>query len=331
MSHRVIMRLDMYDKDTVLMALEAGVHGVIVPDSYLEEVQSFARCAFYPCSIVSRINFHTKDDELDFAHALRQTDIEAEMLTLQRGWEIIPVENLLAQSDIAHKVCLEVANLDEARLALGILERGVDTLIVLPEAMPQLREIINLSVNGLKSVSLEKAIICDIHPVGLGHRVCVDTMSVLKFGQGMLTGNSSGFTFLVHAETQQNTYVNARPFRINAGAVHAYAMMPEDKTAYLEEISAGTNVLIVNVDGTCESAVVGRVKVEIRPMLYLEAVTKDGKEGSVFLQNAETICLMKEDGTPVSVVNLQIGDEILCHLDEAGRHFGMRIQENITE
>jgi 3-dehydroquinate synthase II len=39
----------------------------------------------------------------------------------------------------------------------------------------------------------------------------------------MLVGNSSAFTFLVNAETESNPYVAPRPFRINAGAVHAYA------------------------------------------------------------------------------------------------------------
>ena len=37
------------------------------------------------------------------------------------------------------------------------------------------------------------------------------------------------------------------------------------------------------------------------------------------------------DGTPVSVVTLKPGDKVLCRLDEAGRHFGMRIREDIQE
>ena len=84
--------------------------------------------------------------------------------------------------------------------------------------------------------------ITSIKAAGLGHRVCVDTMSMLKKGQGMLVGNSSAFTFLVHAETESNPYVAARPFRVNAGAVHAYAVMPGDRTSYLEELSSGDEV-----------------------------------------------------------------------------------------
>ena len=55
------------------------------------------------------------------------------------------------------------------------------------------------------------------------------------------------------------------------------------------------------------------------------------KRGAVFLQNAETIRLTAPDGTPLSVVSLKPGDTVLCRLDQAGRHFGMRIQEEIRE
>ena len=68
---------------------------------------------------------------------------------------------------------------------------------------------------------------------------------MLKTGQGMLIGNSSAFTFLVHAETESNPYVAARPFRVNAGAVHAYAVMPGDKTTYLEELSSGLAFFLI--------------------------------------------------------------------------------------
>jgi 3-dehydroquinate synthase II len=54
-------------------------------------------------------------------------------------------------------------------------------------------------------------------------------------------------------------------------------------------------------------------------------------EGSVFLQNAETVCLVRPGGEAVSVVRLLPGDTVLCRLDGAGRHFGMRITEEITE
>ena len=67
-----------------------------------------------------------------------------------------------------------------------------------------------------------------------------------------------------------------------------------------------------------------------RPMLLIEAEC-GGKKGTVFLQNAETIRMVRADGRPVSVVDLQVGDKVLCRTDQAGRHFGMRITEEISE
>jgi 3-dehydroquinate synthase II len=164
----------------------------------------------------------------------------------------------------------------------------------------------------------------------MGHRVCVDTLSLFTAGQGLLTGNSAAFTFLVNAETERNEYVTSRPFRINAGAVHAYALLPGDRTAYLAELRVGGEVLITDYEGACRTAVVGRIKVERRPMLLVRARAGDA-EGSVFLQNAETIRLVRPGGKPVSVVALVPGDTVLCRLDEAGRHFGLRIKETIKE
>ena len=89
-------------------------------------------------------------------------------------------------------------------------------------------------------------------------------------------------------------------------------------------------MLVVDNEGRTTVATAGRVKVEVRPMLLIEAKV-GGKLGSVFLQNAETIRLTAPDGTPVSVVALKNGDKVLCRLDEAGRHFGMRIKEDIQE
>lgn len=154
----------------------------------------------------------------------------------------------------------------------------------------------------------QPAVITRVESVGLGHRVCADTLSILRKGQGMLVGNSSAFTFLVHAETERNEYVAARPFRVNAGAVHAYVRLPGDKTTYLGEFKAGQEVLIVDANGETSLATLGRVKIEVRPMLLVEAqvTTEDGvKTGAVFLQNAETIRLTTPGGEPVSVVGLK--------------------------
>ena len=317
-------------KEDVTLALESGVDGVLVEEERVASVAALALCDARADSSMSVIRLDAKADEEEVARRLAA----GEDVVLARGWEIIPVENLLAHPDrrVSDRVAVEVGSLDEARLAAGILERGVATLVLTPEALPDLKAIVAEVKTAQGAMSLVPARITAVRPVGLGHRVCVDTLSVLKRGQGMLVGNSSAFTFLVHAETERNEYVAARPFRVNAGGVHAYALMPGDRTRYLEELRSGDEVLVVEADGTTSLAVIGLVKVEVRPMLYVEAdLRPSGESGGMFLQNAETIRLVRPDGSPVSVVELKPGDEVLCHVDQAGRHFGMRIAEAIQE
>jgi 3-dehydroquinate synthase II len=96
-------------------------------------------------------------------------------------------------------------------------------------------------------------------------------------------------------------------------------------------LKPGQEILLVDSHGECRIASVGRIKIERRPMLLIRAKTRKGEEGSVFLQNAETIHLATPGGRPVGLADLEPGLEILCHMDAAGRHFGLRIAEDIQE
>lgn len=312
-----------FDKGEVTLALESGVDAVITEREHVAAVQALSKTPVLTAEDQPYVLLDSKADEEEAVLLLsRGKDV-----ILREGWEIIPVENILAQSD---RLAVEASSLERARLAAGILERGVKTVVVLPSAAADLKTIVRELKLSQGTMELEAATITAVTSAGLGHRVCVDTMSLLKTGQGMLVGNSSAFTFLVNAETESNPYVAPRPFRINAGAVHAYAVMPGDRTTYLDELKTGSEVLVVGADGSTTLATVGRCKVEIRPMLLIEAEC-GGRKGTVFLQNAETIRMVRDDGRPVSVVDLQAGDKVLCRTDQAGRHFGMRITEEISE
>jgi 3-dehydroquinate synthase II len=324
---KIIFKSVPFDKTLVTLALESGVDAVMVEKDHAEAVRALGRVTVITPEDMPVVELTEKADEDAAVKAIKA----GKDVVLKKGWEIIPVENILAQVD---SLALECESLDRAVLAAGILERGCDTIVVLPEGGADLKRIVAELKLSQGTMELQTATVTAIESTGLGHRVCVDTISMLKKGQGMLIGNSSAFSFLVHAETESNPYVAARPFRINAGAVHAYAQMPGDKTTYLEELAAGVDVLIVSADGTTSLATVGRVKVEVRPMLLITAETKTAngtKTGQVFLQNAETIRVVTDKGEPVSVVTLKVGDKILVRTDEAGRHFGMRIKEEIKE
>lgn len=323
----VLYRAVPYSKDDVTRALETGVDGIVVPAEAVPAVSTLARCEVLADEELVVIALNNREDEDRAAQHLQQ----GTRVMLERGWEIIPVENLLARKPAASPLALEVTTAAEALLAGGILERGVETVVVPQHALGALPAIVDAARSGQGDVPLSEAFVTEILPVGLGHRVCVDTLSLLRTGQGMLVGNSAAFTFLVNAETEHNEFVAPRPFRINAGSVHAYALMPGDRTSYLEELRTGSEVLIVDEQGRTSVAVAGRLKVERRPMLLIRARTAEGEEGAVFLQNAETIRLVRPGGEAVSVVTLEPGDRILCRLDRAGRHFGMRIVEDIAE
>lgn len=328
----VFLRSVPFDMAAVTMALEAGVDGLVVPACDVAKASQLSRCTVVADEDVAKITLQTKQDEIDAAEKIRA----GAKVIINEGWEVIPIENLLAQSD---RVWVEADNAERAKLASGILEKGVEAIVVPAAAADQVREIVRECKVSKGKLKLVRARITRIAPAGLGHRVCADTISILRKGQGMLVGNSNAFTFLVHAETEHNEYVASRPFRVNAGAVHAYVCLPGDRTVYLEELRQGQEVLIVDAGGNASITALGRVKIEVRPMLLVEAETADPdsaggvRRGCVFLQNAETIRLTGPDGEPKSVVDLKEGDEVLCRVDDVsgGRHFGMRISEDIKE
>src|SRR5438034_839309 len=167
-------------------------------------------------------------------------------------------------------------------------------------------------------------------PLGRGVRVCVDTCSLQRGGEGMLVGNSSTGLFLIHAETIETGDVAARPFRVNAGPVHAYIYLPTGTTKYLSELRTGDDVLAVDAKGRTRSVVVGRVKIERRPLLLVEAEIDD-RRYSTIVQNAETVRFVTVDGGSLGVSDLRVGSEVLLRVEEGGRHFGMPIRETIAE
>jgi 3-dehydroquinate synthase II len=215
-------------------------------------------------------------------------------------------------------------------MALTVLERGVQGILLATTDPAVVRSVAKLVKATAGSVGLAPFTVTKIQPVGMGDRVCVDTCSMLENGEGMLMGNTSSAMLLVHAETLENPYVAPRPFRVNAGAVHAYILLPGGKTAYLSDLAIGGEVLVADAHGSAHTAIIGRTKIERRPLLLVEAESGDAKV-SLILQNAETIRLVGENGSAISVVQLKIGDRIMGTVLEGGRHFGMAVKETIRE
>jgi len=273
------------------------------------------------------------DKQLERA-AVRAGKVADYIIAVGRDWKVIPLENLIAElhrEDV--KILAGAKNAYEARTYVETLEVGADGVLLDPrEAGPgEIRKVCEaLERLAVEKLELVLAKITLTRPVGMGDRGCIDTCSLMDVGEGMLVGSQSGGLFLVHAETLESKFVEPRPFRVNAGAVHAYVRLPNGKTKYISELRAGDEVLLVNAKGEGRLGVVGRVKIERRPLLLVEAEL-GRKSFKTLLQNAETINLVGKDGAPISVAKLNPGDKVLVHVERAGRHFGVKVEETAVE
>ncbi len=327
---KIWVKVDPWDKNIVTTALEGGADGIMVPKGYSEKVKK-----------LGRIQTVSEDGDLRLGkdvifYTIKSSDDEDEIIKLGRSkkvilqcedWTVIPLENLIAKGA---EVIVQVDGLKEAETAFGILEKGVQHILFHTTDTVELKKVLSLVGPKEEKILLETAEIREVTPIGMGDRVCVDTCTAMVKGQGILVGNSSSAMFLVHAETVSNPYVAPRPFRVNAGPVHAYTKVPGGKTRYLSELSAGDKVLIIDFKGNVAIGAVGRLKIEKRPLMLVRAAIKD-KEVTTILQNAETIRLTSPDGSPISVVKLGAGDKVLVAVEKGGRHFGHKIDETITE
>lgn len=183
------------------------------------------------------------------------------------------------------------------------------------------------------AVELLQARVTNVMPGGIADRVCLDLTRLLDEGEGCLLGSSAKKLALVLGETALSGYVPPRPFRVNAGPVHQYVLLADMSTKYLSEVVSGDAVLCVRAsDGRCRACVVGRCKVEPRPMLRVEFATPDGERGQLFLQQAETVRLATTSG-PLSVTRVRVSNdpEILVRLAIRGTHVGRSIDAIVLE
>lgn len=321
-----------YKKEIITTSLENGATGIIVSSKDIKKVRALGRIMIISDKDgdlklnkdVVTIEIKNKKDEQKAAQVSQTKTV----IVKTTDWTIIPLENLIAEGG---KIFATVKTADEAITALEVLELGVSGIVIQQDDPRKLKQILNkVASYSSEKYKLEEVTIKEVKPLGLSDRVCIDTTTNMVPGQGMLTGNGASCLFLVHSESLDNPYVAARPFRVNAGAVHAYVLTPGNKTKYLSELKSGDSVLIVDYRGRTIISYVGRVKIEKRPMLWINAEYKK-KNFSVVLQNAETIRLTNKAGKPVSVVHLKKGDKILAYIETQGRHFGVKIQETITE
>ncbi|SEH37856.1 MULTISPECIES: 3-dehydroquinate synthase II [Halopenitus] len=255
-------------------------------------------------------------------------------IVVGEDWTIIPLENLIARVGEETHLVAGVTSAAEAQTAFETLESGSDGVLVDADSPDAIRGAVEArDAAAREQLDLSYATITEVEQAGMADRVCIDTGSLLDHDEGMLVGSMSRGLFFVHAETAESPYVASRPFRVNAGAVHAYVRTPDGGTKYLAGLKSGDEVQVVDTDGHTREAIVGRVKIEKRPMFRVEAEveTDDGVDRvETLLQNAETIKVATSEGR-IAVTDLEPGDEVALYYEDVARHFGESVEESIIE
>lgn len=284
---------------------------------------SIAKSKILGKKVAVRVRVERVEDE---EKAVKAAELLADYIIIDcPDWKMIPLENLIAKMRGKTRLLAEVACSEDARLALETMELGTDGVVLKTSDCNELLETAKITSRRASEVQLVPVRVVEIKQIGTGARVCVDTCDMMKPGEGILVGCQSCGLFLVEAEVHENPFVETRPFRVNAGPVSLYALTSLKGTKYLSELKAGNEVLIVDAKGNSRVANVGRIKIERRPLILIEAELK-GRRIKTIIQNAETIRLVTKDGSK-SVEELKIGDEVLAHITDGGRHFGTLVKE----
>lgn len=248
-------------------------------------------------------------------------------------WKIIVLENILANfKDNLNKIIVFSNIKSEIDIADQIMENGVGGIII-----KHINLFLDLLEENEKNKIIQKklinnlsiAIVTKVKLLSLGYRACIDTCVIMSKNEGMLIGSQSNCLFLVLSESFENPFIKERPFRVNAGSIHSYIKV-RDKLMYICDLQSGDNISIISNHGTEKFVNIGRVKIEIRPMILIE-VTINRNKYTIILQNAETIRLASINNTSIKITNIKCGDNLLVLLNTGGRHCGTEVEETIIE
>lgn len=244
----------------------------------------------------------------------------------------IPLELLIARLEEKQTVLLrKVTSCADMEIAFGVLEKGSDGVILCTDQPTEVMNVHDyLTRQSIGRIDLYPLVVTEVRNVGMGVRACIDTTGLMTQEEGMLVGSTSSGGIFVCSETHYLPYMNLRPFRVNAGAIHSYVWMPNNMAEYLSDLTVGSRVLCVNIHGEVREMTVGRMKIEVRPLLLIKGVAAE-TELNVIVQDDWHIRLMGADGKPRNASLIRPGDELLAHVCESGRHVGIKVKETIIE
>lgn len=247
----------------------------------------------------------------------------------------IPLELVIASLQATDTVLvkkIESSNVEDAVVTLGVMEVGAEGVLFTPSAHGLLdtfvQEVLHKKEQTLK---ISVVTVTKSEPVGMGYRSCIDLATLFSENEGMLVGSTSHGGILCCPEVFHLPYMELRPFRVNAGAIHSYVYNADNRTDYMTELKAGSKVLVTDLKGKTREATVGRMKTEVRPLRLIEAVFENKQKVNILLQDDWHVRVYSAEGKPANITELKVGDKILGMATEPGRHVGIKVNENILE
>jgi 3-amino-4-hydroxybenzoic acid synthase len=244
----------------------------------------------------------------------------------------IPLEIVIAAAaGSAGTIITVAANVEEAQIVFGVLELGSDGVLIPVRTVGEATALRAAAFGTSGEITLVELEVTATTHLGMGERACVDTCTYFGKDEGILVGSTSKGMVLCVSETHPLPYMPTRPFRVNAGAIHSYTVAAQGRTHYLSELHAGSTVLAVDVKGRTRPVSVGRVKIESRPLISVDAVAPNGQTVNLILQDDWHVRVLGPGGAVLNSTELRPGDTILGHLPTADRHVGYPINEFCLE
>lgn len=244
----------------------------------------------------------------------------------------IPLELLLARLQSTKTSILKMVDkTKEGEIAMQVMEVGSNGFVLTTEDTYEILEADKLMAKeSLGKLQLVKGKVVDVQHIGMGFRSCIDTTNILGENEGMIIGSTSNGGLLVSSETHFLPYMELRPFRVNAGAVHSYVWGPNSNTSYMTELKSGSMVLCVDTEGNTREVSVGRVKTEMRPLLKIEVEAQNIRVNTI-VQDDWHIRIFGGNGEARNASTIKAGEELLAYICEGGRHVGIKIDEKLEE
>jgi 3-amino-4-hydroxybenzoic acid synthase len=244
----------------------------------------------------------------------------------------IPLEIVIAAADSSPgQLICKADNLEDAQIIVDVLEKGSEGVLMAPRDANDVFALVEMLRVKTPELSLAKLTVDSIEHLGLGDRVCIDTCTHFEEDEGMLVGSYAHGFILCCSETHPLPYMPTRPFRINAGALHSYVLGQDNRTSYLSELQSGSAVLAVGADGRTRRIVVGRIKLESRPLLGIWARSQDGIQVNLIVQDDWHVRVLGPGGAVLNVTELKPGDQLLGYLATDKRHVGWPVGEFCVE